>query len=42
MRRQIGEGSAALRRLCKHAERTRGFCDEYMTLIEYVRNGVGL
>jgi len=43
MRRQIAEGGAALRRAhAKHAERIRGFCDEGMTLIEYVRNVVGL
>jgi hypothetical protein len=38
-RRQIVEGGAALRRAhAKHAERIRGFCDDRVTLIEYVRN----
>jgi hypothetical protein len=40
---QITEGGAALRRAhAKHAERIRGFCDEGMKLIEYLRNAVGL
>jgi hypothetical protein len=43
MRRQIAEGGAALRRAhAKLAERIRDFCDEGMTLIEYVPNVVGL
>jgi hypothetical protein len=40
---QITEGGAALRRAhANHAERIRGFCDEGMKLIEYLRYGVHL
>jgi len=38
---KIAEGGAALRRVhAKRAERIRGFCDESMTLIDYVRDVV--
>ena len=43
MRWQITEGGAALRRAhAKRAERIRGFRDEGMTLIEYLRNVLDL